>query len=380
MATIKASRIFLENSILEGGCVQVEQGKIVACMEQTSTQADIDLGDLTLIPGFVDIHVHGGNMHDTMDATYDALLGLSRFKAQEGVTAFCPTTVTTSLEKTTAAIEAVRDAMAQGVDGAKILGSFLEGPYINPVYKGAHPPAFIRQVSLPEIEALVEAGKGTVISCALAPELPGALEAIDYLVKHNVAVRLGHSDATCAQAHTAIDRGAKLGIHIYNAMSPLRHREPGMVGAILDNPAIYAEMIADLVHVNPVAMNIVLKCKGPEKVALITDCMMAGGLPDGEYNLGELDVVVSNGECRLADGTLAGSTLTICQAIKNMVHTLHVPLFDAVKMASLSPATALGLEDTIGSIKPGKAADLVGLDKDLNVRFVMVDGVTVINQ
>lgn len=381
---IKSEKIFLEEQILENGCVIVEDGLVKSVMAVPSAmdgQFDgevIDLQSVTLVPGFVDIHVHGGNMFDTMDMSYEALSEISMFKLKEGVTSFCPTTVTSTFEKTKKAIKTVYDAMNEGVGGAKILGSFLEGPYINAQYKGAHPEQLIRDVCMSEIEDLIKTGMGSIRSFAIAPELFGAEEAICFLKENNINVRIGHSAATYEQANNAIKKGANIGIHTYNAMSPFTHREPGMVGAILSNENIYGEIICDLIHTDPISVSILLKCKGADKVILVTDCMMAGGMPDGEYVLGELPVTVLDGECRLQNGALAGSTLSIIKAIKNMVNILNVSLYDAVKMATLTPAKALCADRHIGSIRMGKQADLVGLDENLNVRFVMVDGKIVI--
>ena len=371
---IKAAKIILEDKILENNSVTTENSLIRAIGETAGNGEVLDLGSMTLVPGFIDMHIHGGNTYDTMDMSYNSLNELSLFKSKEGVTSFCPTIITTSLEKIINTIIEVKNAKSRGVDGAKILGSFLEGPYLNVQYKGAHPKEWIRNIKLHELEELVAAGDGSICSFAIAPELSGADEAIAYLTKQNINVRIGHSAATCEQANHAVDLGASIGIHTYNAMSPFTHRSPGMVGAILTNDTIYGEIICDFVHVDPKAIHVLLKCKGYDKVILVTDCMMAGGLSDGEYTLGELPVVVVNGECRLHSGVLAGSTLTIIKAISNLVHHMNIPLFNAVQMATINPAKALNADRHIGSIKVGKQADLVGLDENLNIRFVMVDG------
>lgn len=377
--TVKAKIIFGEERVIEDGYIIVEDDLIQSVSEGSFEGEMIDLQSITLVPGFLDIHVHGGDMFDMMDMSCKELAEFSHFKLKEGVTSFCPTTVTASLEKTKKAVETVRDTMNKGVGGANIIGSFLEGPYINALYKGAHPEQLIRSVNLSEIENLIKTGKGSICSFAIAPELTGADEAISFLKKNNVNVRIGHSATTCEQANNAIKKGANVGIHTYNAMSPLNHREPGLVGAILSNENIYSEIICDLVHVDVTAINILLKCKGVDKIILITDCMMAGGVSDGEYMLGELGVSVVDGVCRTHSGALAGSTLSINKAIKNMVNEVKVSLYDAVKMATINPAKALCVDEHIGSIKAGKQADLVGLDENLDVRFVMVGGKVLIN-
>jgi N-acetylglucosamine-6-phosphate deacetylase len=212
------------------------------------------------------------------------------------------------------------------------------------------------------------------VSLAVAPELPGAAEAIKALTEAGVNIRIGHSSATLAEAAAGVKAGANIAIHTYNAMSALNHREPGMVGAAMTNENLYAEIICDLVHVHPDAVKILIKARGPENVILITDCMSAGGLADGEYTLGELPVFVKDGECRLKDGTLAGSTARLIDCVKNARESAGVSLEDAVTMATATPAKAMGIFDRAGSLEEGKQADIIAIDENYNVRFVMVDG------
>lgn len=342
----------------------------------------IDLRRYTVLPGLIDIHVHGGNGFDTMDGTYEAINGMSLYKIKEGVTSFVPATVTASEAMTDAAAACVDQAMQKGTDGARVLGLFLEGPYINPKNKGAHPLESIRAINAAEMKALADKAKGAdtvcgkrVVSFAVAPELPGAAEAIKALSDEGVNVRVGHSSATISEADAGVSAGANIAIHTYNAMSPLNHREPGLVGAVMTNDGLYGEIICDLVHVHPRAVETLVRAKGPDKVILITDCMRAGGLPDGEYYLGELPVKVVNGIARLSDDALAGSTATLISCLKNMHETVGVPLADAVTMATATPARAVGVFDKVGSLEAGKRADIIAVDEYLTVRFVMVDGV-----
>lgn len=341
----------------------------------------IDLRRLTVLPGLIDVHVHGGNGFDTMDGTHEAINGMSVYKIKEGVTSFVPATVTASDAMTDAAVRGVNEAMTRGMDGAKVLGLFLEGPYINPKNKGAHPEAFIRKMDKAEMIALAQKAAGAsavpknrVLSFAVAPEMPGAVEAIEALAAMGVNLRAGHSSATLAEAYQGVEAGVSMAIHTYNAMSALNHREPGLVGAVMTNDRIYGEIICDLVHVHPKAVEVLVRAKGPEKIVLITDCMRAGGLPDGEYYLGELPVKVVGGIARLSDDALAGSTATLIQCLKNMHETVGVPLADAVTMATATPAKAVGVFDRIGSLDAGKRADIIAVDEHFNVRFVMVDG------
>ncbi len=378
---IVASEIFTENEIIKNGQVLVS-GEVIQEIHQSRTDTndyeEIDLSSFKLLPGLVDIHVHGGNGHDTMDLTHEAVLALAKFKMLEGVTSFCPTTVTTSLEKTKQAIVTVKESMQiqseKKPESAKILGSFLEGPYIDVKCKGAHPENFIREISLDELKELVDCGCGTVISCAIAPNKALAGEAIEYLVSRGVNVRVGHSSATSACVRESVSKGANIAIHTFNAMSGFSHREVGMVGEVFNNENIYAEIICDLVHVHPDAMKVLFKMKSPEKIILITDCMMAGGLKDGDYVLGELPVKVSENIARTLDGALAGSTLSLITAVKNAHEAVSSSLFDAVKMASIVPARAIGRDHEIGSIHILKKADLIAIDDAFHVKFLMING------
>jgi N-acetylglucosamine-6-phosphate deacetylase len=382
-------KIILTGSSVSNGVVSdglafaIDGGKITQAGEWDAIGKNgakvIDLRRFTVLPGLVDIHMHGGNGFDTMDGTYASVNAMSLYKLNEGVTSFCPSTVTASGEKTRAAARSVGEAVAKGTEGAKVMGIFLEGPYINPKNKGAHPAEFIRPMDITEMKTLTgEAGKG-VISIAIAPELPGAVEAIRALSEAGVNIRLGHSSASLEEAAAAVDAGANIAIHTYNAMSALNHREPGMVGAAMSLDGLYAEIICDLVHVHPAAVKILVKARGADNTVLITDCMSAGGLRDGEYVLGELPVYVKGGVCRLADGTLAGSTAKLIDCVKNACETVGIPLADAVTMATSAPARALGAFNRIGSLDAGKQADIIAIDEGFNVRYVMVDGVEKIN-
>lgn len=368
--TIKAKEIYLENEVLTDSTVVVEDGIIKAIGEVRGEVKD--LGDVKLMPGFLDIHVHGGNGHDTMDCTHEAVKEISKFKIKEGVTSFCATTVTTSIEKTKNAIKNVDEVIAEGLEGAKIIGTFLEGPYINEKYKGAHPESYIRDIDLTEIEDLVNTGN--VVSFAIAPDKDKAIDAIKMLKEKDINVRIGHSSATSEVAAKAIEAGSNIAIHVFNAMSPFTHREIGMVGQIMKNDNIYGEIICDLIHVHPDAIKILVKQKGIDKVILVTDCMMAGGLKDGNYNLGELPVKVEDSIARTMDGALAGSTLSVMKAVENMHKVVGVSLSESVKMATINPAKALGVDDKVGSIAVNKCADFVALDDAFNIKFVMVDG------
>jgi N-acetylglucosamine-6-phosphate deacetylase len=260
------------------------------------------------------------------------------------------------------------------VEGAQILGSYIEGPYIGTEHRGAHPEKLIRNIELTEIQELIFAAGGTVKTVALAPEKENCLALIQYLRQQGIYVAMGHTNATYEQVQQAVVAGANITVHIYNGMRGLHHREPGIVGAALVNDKIYTELIADFIHVHSGAMEIVLRCKPKDKVVLISDAMQATGLPDGQYKLGTLEVTVQDGVVRTADGSLAGSTTTILQSVRGLIQRMGVDPLVAVHMASLNPSRLLGLENNIGSIKIGKQADLVVVDQNFKVAMTVIQG------
>jgi len=307
-----------------------------------------------------------------MDATYEALDAMSRHLARSGVTAFVPTTLTAPWEHVLSAVETVRRAIEIGTSGAQILGVHLEGPYINPSRKGAQPEEFIREPSMEEFRHKLGQLSSLVRIVALAPELPGARDLIRYLAARNITVSIGHSDATFEQAADAIDAGATQATHVFNAMRPFLHRDPGIIGAVLADDRVRAELIWDDLHLHPGTARTVVNAKRPERVILISDAMRAAGLPDGDYALGSHSVHVNDGVARLSDGTIAGSTITLDAAVRNAAK--HLPLNQAITMATYVPARAIGVEREKGSIAVGKDADLVILSKELEVRHVLTQG------
>ncbi|MCL1989033.1 MAG: N-acetylglucosamine-6-phosphate deacetylase [Firmicutes bacterium] len=343
--------------------------------ETAETAEKIDLSKFHVLPGLIDVHVHGAMGCDVMDATYDAINTISRYKINEGCTSFCPTTLTASTEDTINAIKNVRAAMDKGVDGAKIIGAFLEGPFINNNFRGAHVEKYVRDMDLQTAKEFITVGDGCVASIAVAPEQPQALDAIRSFVEMGVQVRIGHSGATIEQADKAVDAGANMAIHTFNAMSPFHHRQPGLVGAVLSNKNLVGELICDLIHVHHKACKTLADIKHGSGIALVTDCMAAGGLADGDYKLGELAVQVKDGASRLPDGSLAGSTTTMLTCLRHMHKVVNIPLEETAEMATATPAKALGIFDKVGSLDIGKSADIIALDDDFNVVFVMVDGV-----
>ena len=334
--------------------------------------SSLDASGCVILPGFIDVHVHGSVGHDTMDATPEALSEFARFFAQHGVTAFLPTTMTAPHHNILRAVQAVAQQPTLPPDGARCLGVHLEGPYLSPKYPGAQPATYIRRPNLAEFRALLAAGPVRMIT--LAPEEPGAAELIAEALRHNVKVVLGHTNASYEECEAAIAAGVSQATHTYNAMSPLHQRRPGTLGAVLSNDAIYAQLIADNFHVHPAAMKILARCKGVQRTILITDAIRATAMPDGKYDLGGQMVTVTEGQCRLPDGTLAGSTLTMEQGLRNFMAATDLSLAEAWPASSRTAAQALGVAHEFGALVPGYHADLVLLDEQLQVIGTIVAG------
>ena len=372
--------LILPDRVLEGGVVVVADGVIQAVGEDEGRyRVTADYGDGYVAPGFIDIHTHGIAGADTMDATPEALALMAARFAAHGVTAFLPTTMTAGREEILRAVAAVAAYMdAQDHEhpaGARALGLHLEGPWIAEQYKGAQAAAAIVPPTMEMARAVLERANGTLRIVTLAAEIQGADEVIGLLRGAGVAVSLGHSGASYGEALRAVELGASQVTHCYNAMTPLHHREPGLTGAALLLDELTAELIADGVHVHPAAMRLLIRAKGRERVAAITDSMAATELPDGDYALGGQPVLVRRREARLADGTLAGSTLTLDRAVRHLVRLRGVPLHDAVYMATATPAAASGVGARKGRLCPGYDADLALLDRELQPRGVVINGI-----
>lgn len=331
-----------------------------------------DLEGRVLAPGFIDLHVHGAAGAEFLDAGPEERAAILELHARGGTTGLLATTVTASRERLVATVREL--AAAEPVaDGAAILGIHLEGPYLCAARRGAQDARHLRAPDAGELARLL--GSGPVRLVTLAPELPGAAEAIAQVVLAGAVASVGHTDATYAQAAAAFDAGASHATHLFNGMRPFHHREPGVIGAALDRPEVTCELICDGLHADPVAMRLVARLKGSGGTALVTDAMQAAGLGDGSYRIGELPVEVRDGRAVLADsGTLAGSTLTMGAAVRNAVALMGVSLGDAIRMASTTPARVLGLEPRKGTLAPGRDADFVVLDDDLAVRATMIAG------
>jgi N-acetylglucosamine-6-phosphate deacetylase len=340
---------------------------------------EIQALDKTAAPGFVDVHIHGAGGHDVMEGTDSALAAVSKMIAAYGTTSLVATTVTADPEMICRSAEGISSYIGRqqlaGDSRAEVLGIHFEGPFISPARRGVHPPQFIRLPSAELLGKFVEAAGGHAQILTIAPELLGAMPCIDAAHKSGLVVGIGHTDATYEQARAAIARGVHHAIHVYNAMRPFSHRDSGVIGAVLTTPEITAELIADGVHVDETAMRLLLQAKGAGGVILISDGISATGMPDGKYSLGGLEVTVSGGVCRDAEGRLAGSTLTLDRALRNIVN-LGASLADALRMLTLNPAKLLGIEFKKGSLRNGADADIILLDEGLHVTQVWTRGVS----
>jgi N-acetylglucosamine-6-phosphate deacetylase len=385
---VHASRILTPEEEINDGVILVEGSRIVGLghrdmMRVPAGATDYVAAGLTVVPGFIDLHIHGAGGHDVMEANARALDRVASAVARHGTTSFLATTVTAPIEETCHCLEGMAryihnhasgdDVSSRSRPVAEILGVHLEGPFISKARRGVHPPEALAKPSVESLDKLVKAADGLVRIVTIAPELPGALELIAHAVTQKILVALGHTDADYEQARAAIAAGARHAVHFYNAMRPFTHRDPGVVGAILTDPEVTAEVIADLVHVAGPAIQVLLGTKGFDTVLLVSDGIAATGMADGNYRLGNVEVTVRNGVARNPEGKLAGSTLTLDRALRHVV-ALGVSLNDALRMATVLPARRLGLAGRKGIIAVGADADLVALTPDLRVAAVMTRG------
>lgn len=332
----------------------------------------LDAAGQDLLPGFIDLHVHGAVGHEAMDADRDGLWAMARFYAEHGVTGFLPTTWTATGAAILRALRCVADCLGPVPGGATILGAHIEGPYLNPERCGAQDVNLIRRADLAEAGAWLETGVVRLV--ALAPEYDDNLALLDECVRRGLTVSAAHTDATYEQMRAAVGRGLRQATHTFNAMRPLGHREPGTVGAALALPEIACELIADNIHVHPAAIKLLVEAKGLAGVILISDAVRVAGLPEGDYSLDDRVVTVRDGAVRLANGALAGSTLTLDRALRNLRAATGRPLAELWPAASLNAARAIGLSAAKGSLEAGKDADLVLLGGAGQVCLTVVGG------
>jgi N-acetylglucosamine-6-phosphate deacetylase len=371
---LRSERIVCPGATIAGEVV-VQGAKITAVRQSSGAGDVLDLGDQWLVPGYIDGHVHGGGGAQCNTTDPEEILSVARFHAGHGTTALVPTTVAAPAQELEAALRAIaRSRELPG--GAAVLGAHLEGPFLSRARPGAMDPAVFADPDRGLLERLQVAAQGGLRLMTLAPELPGALELIGVLVADGVVASMGHSEAGFEQTRAAVRAGARSATHLFNAMAPLHHREPGLLGAVLELSEVNCELIGDGIHVDPAVLRLAHRLKGGAGTRLVTDAMQAAGMPDGEYRLGAAPVEVQAGRARLVDGgSIAGSTLTMDAAVRNAVRLMGLSVEEAVALATANPARVLGIQERKGAIAAGMDADLVVLDEQLAVRATLIGGV-----
>ncbi len=378
---IQNATIYQENTILKNGYILIEDNQIkeVGLMEHAPQDADeiISLNeDQLVLPGFIDIHIHGVAGADAMDATEEALAVMAKELPKEGTTSFLATTMTQDSANIKKALQAIQSFKVNGnpAGETEMLGVHLEGPFISPLKAGAQPLHHIKNADVDLFKEWNEASGNAIKQVTLAPEQPGAKELIKHLRNSNIICSMGHTNATYEQASEAIEQGVSNATHLFNQMTGLHHRDIGAAGAALLDDRVFVEMIGDGIHISPEMIKLALRAKGKEKAILITDAMRAKGMADGQYDLGGQEVTVKGPEARLADGTLAGSILKMNDALKNVCHFTGYSLQEVVQMATVNPAKQLNVFDKKGSIAVGKDADIVIMDTNFKISTTICRG------
>ncbi|MFJ6542436.1 N-acetylglucosamine-6-phosphate deacetylase [Streptomyces sp. NPDC091385] len=374
---LTGARVVLPTGVVDDGRVSVEGTRITAAGPAEAAPPApagaevVDASGHWLVPGFVDLHNHGGGGASfAVGSAEDALTAVRAHRAH-GTTTLVASTVTDDLDLLARRAGLLGELAEQG----DIAGIHFEGPFISPCRKGAHAEALLRDPDPAEVRKLLDAARGQARMVTLATELPGGLDSVRLLAEQGVIAAIGHTDASYEQTVEAIDAGATVATHLFNAMPPLGHRAPGPIAALLEDERITVELIDDGVHLHPAALQLAFHHAGADRVAFITDAMDAAGSGDGRYLLGPLEVEVADGVARLVEGgSIAGSTLTLDRAFQRAVTVDRLPVTDVVKALSVNPARLLGLSDRIGSLEPGKDADLVLLDAEFTVKGVMRRG------
>ena len=384
MLALTSKTLFTPAEHIRDPLLLVDGGKVVELSSRVSRETPkncrlLDFGDAVLSPGLLDIHNHGGAGHDVMEASAEALPAIERLLAQHGVTSYVPTTVTAPIDVTLAAlerlakhIEVAEENPGAGGPRAQPRGIHIEGPFLSHRRRGVHPQENLLKPTLQTFERFWQAAHGHIKMMTIAPELDGAAEVSAEASARGVCVSLGHSDADLGQARAAVAAGARHATHTFNAMRPLSHRDPGILAEVLTNSQLTADVIADGFHVDPAVVKLFLDAKGPERAVLITDATPGTGMPPGRYRMGAFEFEVCDGKC-LANGVLAGSLLTLDQAVRNAITYAGWSLQQALRAATLNPAQILNLADT-GSLKPGARADLLVLSSSGEVRQTVIAG------
>jgi N-acetylglucosamine-6-phosphate deacetylase len=380
---LRAAKALTPTAEISDAGILIRDGVI----EAVGSRADLNLPESAIevaapdqiaIPGFVDVHIHGAGGRDVMEGTDEALATVTRTVAKRGTTSIVATTVTASPDDICRSVEGIARFMTTQhrteETRAEILGVHYEGPFISATRRGVHPKEWVTLPTADLLDRIVNAAAGNARILTIAPELFGAIPCIDAARNAGIVVAMGHTDATYEQARVAIAHGAHHAVHVYNAMRPFSHRDSGVIGAVLTSPEVSAELIADGVHVEEAAMRLLLQAKGAGCVILVSDGISATGMPDGQYSLGKFEVTVADGVARNSEGKLAGSTLTLDRALRNIV-AMGWSLSDTVRMLTANPAKLLGLEFKKGALRTGADADIVLLNETLEITNVWARGV-----
>ena len=376
---LKNAKIVLKDRVIEGDILTADgiirdiiDRKSPVKAETLEAENSIDLDGKYVVPGFIDVHIHGSNGADAMDGTAEALKTISSYIATKGTTKFLATTLTSSKEELINVLKIAADLQNKELDGATIFGVHMEGPYFDIEYKGAQNEKYMKPATEKEIKDYLDVKPGLVKMMSLSPHTEQSIETVKFLRENGVIVSVGHSAAKFNDVMKAVDAGLSHSTHTFNGMRGINHREPGVAGAVLISDKINAEVIFDKVHIHPEIVRLMIKAKGTDKVVCITDAMAATGLPNGDYKLGELDVYVKDGEARLkSNDSLAGSVLTLDKAFRHVIE-LGYPIYEAVKLTSTNAAVEFGLN--AGAIEVGKEADFAILDDSYNVDMTIVNG------
>lgn len=366
---LKNCKILNENFILEDKDIYIKDGKIAFSGEDTDA---LDLTGLTVIPGLIDIHAHGYNGKHTPECTYEELNVLCSEVIKQGITGMLATTSSMTKEQYKFAVTTAKEAIEKGTDGTEILGIYLEGPYLNAEFKGGMIEKNIRKFDKDEFLEIVKLSGNNVKIITIAPEIEGNLEGVKTIVESGVIASIGHTGATADEAAAGIEAGISNATHLFNAMTGLKHREPGVVGAVLDSD-ITAELICDGYHVNEKVIRTAYKVLGRDRLILISDMVPAAGLPEGRYESEGRVIIIKDGTVRLEDGTIDGNINCLSECVRRVVK-FGIPFEDAVYCATYNPAKRIGVEDRKGSIAEGKDADLVVLDDSLDIKYVIKNG------